>query len=243
MNNKDNPKFCRLNLGSYAFKIKYEPDSLLKLESVIFLDDTTFVTKEKDLAGNINNVQIKYGFMLMAEDFLKQTIQGKQIPTHYHLSNFIFNAKAFLDAIAITLNDFYRLEFVKGEIDLSKDKFINKLKTCNPNLADYFSNKKKWINEVVIWRDEMIHKKSIFMGYISPSNEHGDPVDLTVKMPMEPITVYDGAEEMQRLKKKYGESGQDIIKFCQNWINEGDNFIQIVYSEILNKHTKNKSSS
>jgi len=226
--------FCELNLGSYAYTIKYQPASLLKLESVIFSRLGDVGIKEPVLAGNINNVQIKLGFMFMARDFLKDTIKGKQIPTHYHLSNFIFNTKALVDAVAVTLNDFYHLGFVKGQIDLSKDIFINKLQTSSSNLAKHISKKRNWINRVVYWRDEIIHRKSVFVGYISPAGANGNPIDLTVKMPMEPVTLFGGPSEMKRLKDKYGKSDQDIIQFCENWIDEGKKLIETTYEQIWN---------
>ena len=238
INDNSSKSSCKLNLGSYTFTLKYEPTPLLKLESLIFSPHIDGGVKDPVLAINVNNVQTKFGFMLMARDALKETIKGKQIPTHYHLSNFIFNSKAFLDAIAVTLNNFYHLEFVKGQIDISKDIFVNKLKTVNPNLADYLSKNKKWINIIIDWRDEIIHRKSLFIGYISPADKNGNPVDLTVKMPMEPINLFEGAPEMKRLEKKYGKSSQDIVEFCENWIDEGKKLVEIVYEKICSDYSK-----
>jgi len=59
------------------------------------------------------------------------------------------------------------------------------------------------------------------------TDKNGNPVDLTVKMPMEPVALFGGPMEMKKWKKKYGAEFQDIIKFCQNWIDEGDKLIKI----------------
>ena len=64
---------------------------------------------------------------------------------------------SFLDSIAITLNYAYNLGLAGGEIDLNKSSFIKKIEEKHASLSVIreIKNMKKWINNVVKWRDEL----------------------------------------------------------------------------------------
>lgn len=196
----------KVNIGSYTYDLKYEPESLLKLQSILFANHYTYSPIDIVLAEHVHNMLVKFGFMRYSRNELKETIKGRQIPTHYHLSTFIFNSKAFLDAVANVLNRFYDLGFEKGAIDLKRKDFINALDKKTPNLVIEFSKQKEWIDFVTFWRDEIIHRKSPLIAYRSPPDETGKaPKDLTVKMTIEPVTLFDSVRDEQRLQKNTGK--------------------------------------
>lgn len=227
----------KLNVGSYTLDKKYEPEEQKKFERVLFLYDNYYTPRDSDLAEHVHNTLIKLGFMIMARDYLEESIMGRQIPTHYHLSTFIFNTKAFLDGVANVLNHFYKLPFNGGDIDLKKEKFGSVLRTKSTNLANEISNQKQWICDVVFWRDELIHRKSPLIVYYSPPNDSGNaPRDTTVRMQMEPITMFNSELDIARLKKKYGHIEQDILPFCDLWINNAKRFFEKLCDNLTNDY-------
>ena len=229
------------HLGSYARDLKYEPKPLRKLGTVFF--DNYSVPLDIDLAEYIRNMIVKIGFMMFARDLLKETILGKQIPTHYHLSAFIFFSKAFLDAIANILNFHYELGFERGKIDLKLKNFIDKLGNVDEDLANQISKEDEWILSVASLRDEMIHKKSPLIIFYSKADKTGKkPADLTVKMPIEPVSLFNWEKEEKKLKEKYGKIEQDILPFCEQWISKADWLLQLVCEKLivtLEKYRKN----
>lgn len=231
----------KVNIGSYTYDLKYEPESLLKLQSILFVNHYTYSPIDVVLAEHVHNMLVKFGFMWYSHNELKETTKGRQIPTHYHLSTFIFNSKAFLDAVANILNHFYNLGFEKGSIDLKRKDFINALNKKTPNLANEFLKQKEWIDFVTFWRDEIIHRKSPLIVYRSPPDKTGNaPKDLTVKMTIEPVTLFDCEKEEQRLQKKYGKVEQDILEFCHDWIDKADKMLQMVCEDLYN-YEQNKT--
>ncbi len=220
------------HLGSYARDLKYEPESLRKLGEVFFDDYSNPL--DINLAEFIRNMIVKIGFMMFARDLLQKTIHGKQIPTHYHLSTFIFFSKAFLDAVANVLNFHYELGFERGKIDLKLKSFIDKLRNKDSDLANQISKEDDWIRSVVSLRDEMIHKKSPLIIFYSKADKTGkSPADTTVKMPIEPVSLFNWEKDEAELKEKYGKIEQDILPFCQIWISKADWLLQLVCEKLL----------
>jgi hypothetical protein len=226
------------HFGSYTFGLKYNPKPLEELGNLVF-PKTTGLFYHPILAENIRNVLVKYGFMVFAKEELKQTIHGKQIPTHYHLTNFIFNTKAFLDAISNTVNHSYNLGFEKSSIDIKQAKFVNKLKTQDQELGEYMEQQKKWIDDVVFQRDEIIHRKAPLICFRSPSEENEiKPKDTTVKMTVKPVSLFNSGKEERKLQEKYGKIEQDIIEFCHDWISQADQMICKTAERLVQKYNK-----
>ena len=74
--------------------------------------------------------------------------------------NFIYDTKAFLDAIAVTINDAYKIGLRSGEIDLKLKNFVDKVVKIKPSLGNALRKHQSWIKEVTQWRDALVHKYS-----------------------------------------------------------------------------------
>ena len=222
--------------GTYAFDLQYEPDSLKQLGDIYFEDGNP---KNIEFADFVRNMLTKIGFMMYSRDLLKESIKGKQIPTHYHLSSFIFNSKAYLDAISNMLNVHYCIDAENALIDIQKKSFRDKLRNKNRTLAEMIEKQLDWIDTVIFWRNEMIHRKSPLIIFYSKANDSGDaPDDTTVKMPIEPVSMFNYYEDEKRIKSKYGKIQQDILPFCDEWIQNADRLLQITCKNIVDDITK-----
>lgn len=222
--------------GTYTFDLQYEPESLKKLGEIYFEYGNP---KNIEFADYVRNMLTKIGFMMFSRDLLKESIKGKQISTHYHLSSFIFNSKAYLDAISNMLNLHYGICAENAFIDIQKKSFRDKLRNKNQTLTKEIEKQLDWIDNVVSWRTEMIHRKSPLIIYYSEANDAGNaPKDITVKMPIEPVSMFNYYEDEKRIKSKYGKIQQDILPFCDIWIQNADKLLQITCQNIVNDITK-----
>lgn len=137
--------------------------------------------KDTNLAGNINDILIKIGFIYFSRDMIKDIMENN-LREHsdeilFFLSSLIYSSKAFLDSIAVLLNEFYNLKKSGGEIDLEKENFITELDNVSSIIVGSFKKKKllNWIKNVKQWRDAYIHKMSIFVA----SYGHGPKAEPT----------------------------------------------------------------
>lgn len=178
--------FCR-----YA---RYIPNSYVKLDDfLIHVGKKKVNYIDRKLTSNLNNVFVKLGAMLLASAYVEQ-YNGKSnsdlcdVHVNYHLCSFIYYTKSFLDAIAILLNDHYNLGFSKGDIDLFKKRFVDKLESLSgTSITKEIIQKNPWITEVIYWRDSIIHRLSILVAPMDPDTTK----DYRAKMPMKPIKIFE----------------------------------------------------
>lgn len=189
-----------------------------------------FGYKDLLLVKNINNMAVKLGYQLLARQYLKGLNLNKpgiQYTTiGYHVSAFVFFTKAFLDSLAVLLNDYHKLGLSKGDIDLNKTVFMNKLGTANSQTKSEISKYKKWIKSVIDWRDSLIHRISTPTVPFDP-NRSGN---YTALLPMEPSPMFEPGH-LSILKRKYGKSMQDILPFCDGWINNSKGLFEFLGNE------------
>lgn len=176
---------------------------------------------DNDFILKVLNVFNKLGFMFLSTNKIKELNGG--IPTNtqvfiqYELNNFIFYTKSTLDSIAIILNAAYQLGFSKGDIDLKRINFTEVLfqKKSNSSVAGLIDSKRKWINEVVKWRDEMNHRTFNFVAQTSDpqvTNDH------SYRMVRDPLNIMDHKNNQFVSKKYGGNSMQEILPFCESWM-------------------------
>jgi len=157
-----------------------------------------------ELTRHLVNIFVKLGFMLLAKDSIKD-INGIypniRAYVEYHLYSFVYSSKSFLDSIAIMLNYAYNLGLAGGEIDLNKSPFIKKIEEKHPSLLVLLEikNIKKWISDVVEWRDKLIHRCVMAVVPYGTAEEISDYSP--VMMPLKPIRIFDHVQ-MSRLEKK-----------------------------------------
>lgn len=216
---------------SYAWKVGYIPRAFEKLGRILIRDIGTqeLAIKDRRLVQQIIDSYGKLGFLFLSRDYILQ-VNGKVPLSHiyvtYHLYNFIYDCKAFLDSVAIMLNDFYQIGAVGGNIDFKKSSFRNTIAERETKLHGIMEKHKKWFVKVVAWRDALIHKFStIIAPSYAPSDRWPTDEELTIfmkrnppcVMPMEPSPYL----TLNSAKlKKYGRVVREIESFCQEWIDK-----------------------
>jgi hypothetical protein len=206
--------------SSYAQIVGYMPKCFEQLANALTEDNVEkIIIKKGPIFENLNNTLVKVGFMLYARNTIEH-INGKDpiyyIFVNYHFCNFVIHTKAYLDAVAITLNNFYDCGYAGGDIDLKKAAFIRTLKKRRPKLANEFILRGGWIGEVVKWRDALVHRlvtPVIPIGDKSPY-ESGD---FKAKIQLKPVPLF-GIAAIRKSKRKYPRTDQDILPFCDRWI-------------------------
>jgi hypothetical protein len=149
-----------------------------------------------ELTRHLINIFVKLGFMLLAKDLINE-INGRSpnIRTYveYHLYSFIYSSKSFLDSIAIALNYTCNLGLTRGDIDLNKSVFIDKMeeegKHSLLSVIKEIKSMKSWILDLVTWRDELIHR------CVTTVVPYGTGAEISnysqIMMPLRPIRILD----------------------------------------------------
>lgn len=225
-----NPITCG---NSYTIRSGYITEEFLRLDELLACkQDTGIHIHEPILADHVENMVTKLGFVLLSRDNIAQCTPHNQTLMNYHVSHFIYDTKAFLDAISVVLNYFYYLQFITGDIDLKKGTFKNKLESVCPKLGQEITNQEKWIQEVIEWREAIIHRLTspiIFYG----SGEDMKNNKLSIKMPVEPISLMELQQRFKELKQKYGKVEQEILPFCDRWIEESKKLFNLVCESLV----------
>lgn len=215
--NDDN--FYQLLLSNvYLNENRFDYELLQKIGNKIvqFGDTESTIDESVDL---ITNCLQKYGFMLYANDSILKyngKIQDCGIFVTYHLSNFIFNTKSLSDSLAVMTKHFLSLDVNGGDIDLNKRIFLEQLIAREPNFSTILQNKKNWIQSVVQWRNDLIHKKGITVFPIiaqgpEPSYEELGKIKVQMMVQSGGIKEISDMFKNPKIKRPYY---QEIEPFC-----------------------------
>jgi hypothetical protein len=205
---------------SYASEVGYKPYAVTRVANVLIVSDgKKQYSRDKALPEKIGNMNTKIGFMLLARNYI-QEINGSSHKSYiwvdYHLTNFVYDTKAFLDSVAVTLNYILKLGYKGGQIDLRHDRFIRAIKARASKHRIITKESEEWIKEVIRWRDAFIHRISSHIGvYVSAPQRKSD---FKAKMLLEPLSQSELGAQFKRLMKKYGRIEQEILPFCDRWI-------------------------
>lgn len=114
------------------------------------------------LADSLKDVTEKAGFQLLSRDLLIENIRRNSHGDvqKYYFYNFVIYTKAALDSMACTLNSFFNLGFVRGQIDFNKGSFTGRLENFQ-SFKDFRARYGKWIDYITTYRDAIIHRKSV----------------------------------------------------------------------------------
>jgi hypothetical protein len=240
---------------SYAWQAGYKPKAFARLEKLLLSEnpDPEFFAKKLIIKNPVLVEQIrdsygKLGFLFLARDYIRK-VNGKHPLAHiyvsYHLYNFIYDCKAFLDALAVMLNDFYSTGETEGpQIDLNRKPFREKVIKKEPKLEKIIRKYENWFSIVADWRKSLIHRFStIVLPYISTDHRlretTKEEVDqgslLPCMMLVEPRPLLPGV--FQELEKKYGKGNtfREIDPFCEEWINKTCDLYDQASSAIADK--------
>lgn len=121
-----------------------------------YIFDRTLVQQFIDSYG-------KLGFLYYGIEHLKylSSKPSKPYGYYYHLYNLVYDTKAFFDAVSVLLNHVYGIGAIGGNIDIKHGAFRSRLIQKDSQFDSLFKRNQKWIDEVVNWRDSLIHKFSI----------------------------------------------------------------------------------
>src|SRR3989344_788821 len=213
-----------IGTNSYLHVANYNPNSLVKLENALTtLEKDVIIMEDLDLISLTNNMIIKIGFMLLAKEYLRKNKKRRNnhIIGTYHIFNFIYDTKAFLDAVSMLLNQYYRLGYSKGNIDLKKESFLNSLNKKSPKLKNEIEKHHAWIKEVILWRESVIHRLSpiILTGTYDKKGKFKE----LFHMPTLPKPFFDLESLTNSRKPVY----QEILIFCENWINHAKKIFEV----------------
>ena len=140
--------------ASEFLKTTAHPESVENL-GIIMQEKENVKTDEQ-----VNHILKKLGYMMLAKDCLTKP-NVTHIPSIWHdfiFNNFVYDTKAFLDSVAVVLNELLLLDAKSSDIDLGKESFLNKISAKNETLANNIRSQKKWIKDVVMWRTNLIHR-------------------------------------------------------------------------------------
>jgi hypothetical protein len=232
--------------------------------------DMTIETIDETLLFNLKDLTEKLGFVVLSYDILRENkkldneiiklpdeVRGQKFRIQrktnkfrldkYYWYNFIIYTKACLDSIAVTLNSFFGFGFVGGQIDFGKAKFVMKVSSL-PSFAKCAQVYGKWVQQIVDYRDAIIHQKSI------------DIMSLTRNcwaIPIKPLTMQEH-DELELKRESLKEASQKRIidadlkymnlnSFMKKSIEELQNLIGLLSTDVLRelqrKYPDHKPSS
>jgi len=229
-----NTEFSALCGYSYAWQVGYKPEAFERLEKILFIveddPDSDFakklIVKDRTLVEQIQDSYGKLGFLFLSREYIRK-INGKHplayIYVSYHLYNFIYDCKAFLDAVAVMLKDFYSIGKIKGDIDFKWKPFRDEIIKKEPKLKKIIRKHQDWFITVAKWRDDLIHRFSTSIAPFVSADHWGTKEELDkwsllpCMMLVEPRPLLSGYLE---LDKKYGKGKifREIDPFCEEWI-------------------------
>jgi len=188
------------------------------------------VHKDVELSKLLVNSIKKLGFAQLSYDYAisleKENSEqmNTQIQVEYFISNFVYFTKAFHDSVALIINHIGKLGLKGGDIDLKKQIFNQKLVNSNlVNIKNEVSKNRSWINKVVNWRDELIHRSS------NPILTKDDPTitkDFSLYVSKEPISIF-GQKQSRKMNL------EPISSFCSPWMENNVDLMESVCKDII----------
>ena len=146
-------------LADVIYKISLEKGphgKLLENKKIEYSNEFLYSMYLKDMLD-------KLGFLYLSSDKIIENIKELHF-CKYYLYNFIFDCKSLLDTIAGLINHHYQIVTQlkeRSKIDLKRGQFIEEIKKFNNKLGEEISENKNWINDIVKWRDQLIHRPGI----------------------------------------------------------------------------------
>lgn len=149
-----------IDTESYTRTAGYQPQIFRDLDPVY----------QNNLLGNkvpetIRNAIIMHGYMLLSKDFFYSKGFHRHVFQRYSFNNFIFYTKACLDVLAVLITQYCKLPFSRrSDIDFKKEKFRGAVIKAKPHMKSVICSSKDWIEELVLYRDAIIHREYLIFG-------------------------------------------------------------------------------
>jgi len=228
--------------------VNFKPQVFEKLEEMLIKVEssseraTHISFKNIDLVEQIIDSYGKLGFLFYSRDRIREVngkVTASHVFVHYYLTNFIYDCKAYLDSVAVMLNDFYKIGKSGGEIDFYFNSFRNIVIEKEPELTDIIQELESWFIKVYNWRRDLIHKYTSPVGWHFTKVPSAEEMDELLKknppclMLIEPQPYF--SANYPELNKKYGTAFLEIDPFCQEWITNACHFYNRVCEVITDK--------
>ncbi|MEW6674361.1 MAG: Cthe_2314 family HEPN domain-containing protein [Thermodesulfobacteriota bacterium] len=197
-------------------------------------------------ASIVEDIVDKFSFLFLSKDQII-SIEGelnwsKRFYIKYYTYTFVYLTKSLLDSLAVFINEIFKLGFSGGDIDFKKGNFMDGLKIKNQKLADLINKRKNWIDTVVKYRDNLIHRHGLYVGpcpEVPP--ELKDEAEINMFILKEPYYLPNNPNLVEDIvyKNKEGE----LIKltcFLEEWINESSALFDIVLGTFAENFTREK---
>lgn len=212
----------RLLANSYMKRhVQEKPEYWRKLNEMLYSKG-----RLKVYAGAVEDIVDKFSFLMLARDEIAAHEKTKTLDRlfhiQYHVYSYVFFTKAFLDSIAVFLNEIYTLGFSGGQIDLKRQAFLSALRNTDPELAAIIDKMRSWIDYVIKYRDNLIHRHGLYIGPLptmpegmtDPAEQARHVLEERSYMPVDPSGILD----------KVIESGEGeyirVSALVEEWLNE-----------------------
>jgi len=247
---------------SYALKAGYKPPTFKKLEELLLPEEIDpnyyingFEIDNKKMIEQIIDSYGKLGFLFFSRDRIEEMTGSdicNPIMLYYDVYNFIYDCKAFLDSISVILNDFYHIDKKNGKIDLKWPLFRCEVVKKQPKFTQTISEYEGWINEVVFWREALIHKYSTPLTcprglrmLIEQWNELDKKKSPDLMILSEPVPFL--SVNFPDLIDRHGNAFQTIEKFYHTWIENACDMYQkicaIIADDLARARARTHSSA
>lgn len=148
-----------IDIESYTRIAGYQPQILRDLDEVY---QTNLLGRK--VPETLRNVILMHGYMLLSKDLFYSKGFHKHVFQRYLFNNFIFYTKACLDMLAVLIKQYLRLPFSGGNIDFKRKKFRDNVIEAKPHMKAVIHSLENWIDEVVKYRDSIIHSEYLILG-------------------------------------------------------------------------------
>jgi len=152
--------FTNTYLGGKLTEI---PDYSEKLHEMIYGEG-----RLRKFATIVEDIFEKFSFVAIARDQIRESEsrrdREKRFIVKYHAYTYVFMMKSFLDTCAVFINESFDLKQRGSNISLERSKLLQGLEKLNRPLAKQLRDRRPWIESVVHYRNNLIHRHGLYIG-------------------------------------------------------------------------------
>ncbi len=165
-------------------------------------DSIEVFSLDEELLWNLKDLTEKLGSVYLSKDLLFEPRESKGIGIYqkYYFYNTIVYTKACLDTIAVTINNFFKLGFVGGQIDFRKGSFVRVVETSFVKFKSFSQIYGYWLHWIFMFRDALVHQKSIEIFNVKRGKRW------VMMIPLHPLSM------MERWKLKENVHNSNVVR-------------------------------
>lgn len=220
-----------------AIQAKYKPRVLHDFANHMIREIEEGYLEISNVLEDICDAYEKLGYMFYARKIIEELdlrIPYSALVRQYHLLNFLFHCKAFIDSISNAIYHAFDLGIKKVvNIDITRPEFTRKLEMAEKlDMADKLKEFVDWAKYIVKFRVALIHKYRFFG---LSKNRTLTKLEI-LREPISPLDFFDKKcldEFSNKLKMKYGSSTIQFDDFCKEHLSNATDLFEAVISEFL----------